>query len=72
MAVVTLPREYNDAMKESNRKWDAASLDRISISVPKGGKNIIKAAADERGVSMNSFILQAIQDALNDTERRGT
>ena len=36
------PRKYTDAKRDGNRKWDAANLDRISIALPKGQKDIIK------------------------------
>ena len=39
------PRKYTDAKRDGNRKWDAANLDRISIALPKGQKDIIKAWA---------------------------
>lgn len=61
-------RKYTDAKKEGNRKWDAANLDRISIAIPKGRKELVKQAADQEGESVNKFILGLIDAEL---DRRG-
>ena len=57
-------RKYTDARKENNRKWDAANLDRISIAVPKGQKDVIKAHAEARGESVNAFVGRAIEETM--------
>ena len=51
---------YNEKKKASNRKWDAANIDRISFTVPKGQKATIEAAAKAAGESVN----QSTQHAL--------
>ena len=56
--------QYTEKKKESNRKWDAANLDRISIALPKGQKDIIKAHAESRGESVNGFITRAIGETM--------
>lgn len=58
------PRKYTDAKRDGNRKWDAANLDRISIALPKGQKDIIKAHADSMGESVNGFISRAIEGQM--------
>lgn len=63
-----MPQKYTEARKEGNRKWDAANLDRLSIALPKGRREAIKARADVHGESVNSFIGRAISEAL---EREG-
>ena len=35
-------RKYTEAQKKSAQKWDAANLDRVSVAMPKGKKDIIK------------------------------
>ncbi len=57
-------RKYTDAKKEGNRKWDANNLDRISIAIPKGQKNLIKVAANHAGQSVNAYIAQAIGERM--------
>lgn len=59
-----MTRKYTEARKENNRKWDAANLDRFSVSVPKGNKAIIAAHAAERGESSNGFINRAIRETM--------
>jgi len=54
------PRKYTEARKEGNRKWDAANLDRVSIALPKGKKDEIRAAALAAGESMNQYIIAAV------------
>lgn len=64
----TMPQKYTEARKEGNRRWDAANLDRLSVAVPKGKKNSIKAHAESRGESVNAFINRAIDETM---EREG-
>lgn len=61
-------RKYTDAKKEGNRRWDAANLDRVSVAMPKGKKEVIKAHADARGESVNGFINRAIDEAMERDE----
>lgn len=57
-------RKYTEAVKQSNRKWDAANLDRISIALPKGRKDAIKAHAEAHSESVNGFINRAISETM--------
>ncbi len=57
-------RKYTESVKQSNRKWDAANLDRLSIALPKGEKDIIKAHAQSMGESVNGFIGRAISNQI--------
>lgn len=50
----------SEAKKRGNAKWDAAHLDRMSLALPKGKKDAIKAAAALAGESMNQYIGNAI------------
>ena len=58
------PQKYTEARKRGNRQWDAANLDRISIAVPKGQKDVIKAHAEARGESVNAFVGRAIEETM--------
>lgn len=58
------PRKYTEAVKQSNKKWDAANLDRISIALPKGKKDDVKAAAVAVGESMNQYIINAVEQRM--------
>lgn len=57
-------RKYTEAQKQSAKKWDAANLDRISIALPKGRKDTIKAHAEAQGESVNGFINRAISETM--------
>ncbi len=57
-------RKYTEAKKEGNRKWDANNLDRISIALPKGQKEVIQAAAKANGESVNAYIQRAIAERM--------
>ena len=57
-------RKYTEAQKKSAKKWDAANLDRVSIAMPKGQKDTIKAHAEARGESVNGFINRAIDETI--------
>ena len=61
-------RKYTEAQKKSAQKWDAANLDRVSVAMPKGKKDIIKAHAEARSESVNSFINRAIDEAIERDE----
>lgn len=57
-------RKYTDAQKRSAKKWDAANLDRVSVAMPKGKKDMIKAHAGTRRESINGFINRAIDETM--------
>lgn len=59
-----MPQKYTEARKEGNRRWDAANLDRVSVAMPKGKKDIIKAHAEDQGESVNGFINRAIDEQM--------
>lgn len=53
-------QKYTEAKKNSNLKWDTANLDRLSLALPKGSREAIKAHAAAYGESTNAFIKRAI------------
>lgn len=59
-----MAQKYTEARRDGNRRWDAANLDRLSIAVPKGRKDTIKAHAEARGESVNAFINRAIDETI--------
>ena len=50
-------------------EYNRMKYDRINLTMPKGRKEIIKAAAAQRGVSVNEFINEAINAALKDNTK---
>ena len=59
-----MARKYTEKRMLSNRKWDAANLDRMSIALPKGSRDKIKAHAEHMGETANQFIGRAIEEAM--------
>ncbi len=59
-----MPQKYTEARKEGNRRWDAANLDQVSIAMPKGKRDKIKAHAESRGESLNFFINRSIDEQI--------
>ena len=45
-------------------KWQAEKCDRISLVVPKGKKDKIKAFAESKNESLNGFVNRAIDEAM--------
>lgn len=52
------------AQQASVNKYVKANYDRINVTLPKGQKEIIKAHAETRGRSVNSFIVEAISEKI--------
>ena len=49
--------------KTSNKRY-LATLDNISLRLPKGRKDVIRAHAETHGESVNAFINRAIDETL--------
>jgi len=65
-----MKREYTEAVKKANRTWDSNNLDRISVAIPKGQRDIIKAHAESIGESTNKFIQRAINETIERDKKR--
>lgn len=52
------------ARTRASNKYNAKAYDRIHITLPKGDKDKLKAAADARGVSVNALIVAEINKYL--------
>lgn len=50
---------------EYKNKWLSENCERISLVVPKGKKEHIKAHAESRGESLNGFVNRAIDEAID-------
>lgn len=53
-------REASDARRRAVRKHDAEKVDRVTIRLPKGSKEIIKKA----GYSVNEYVIKAVTEQL--------
>ena len=56
--------KYTEKKKVSNQRWDSKNLDRVSLALPKGKKDTIKAHAEKMGESVNKFISRAIDETM--------
>lgn len=54
----------SEAQKKAVAKYNAANYDRIELRVTKGKKETLQAIAAERNMSLNEFINDAIEKAL--------
>lgn len=52
------------AQQAATNKWIAKSYDRVNLTMQKGKKAAVKAHAESRGESVNSFINRAIDEAM--------
>ena len=52
------------AQQRAVAKYTRANYDEITVRVPKGEKEIIKAHAESMGESVNAFIGRAISEAM--------
>lgn len=59
------------AQQKAVNKYMAANYDRINLTVPKGRKEEIKAHAESKGESVNSFINRAIKQTMESDKKDG-
>lgn len=59
------------AKQKAVNKYMAANYDRINLTVPKGQKEAIKAHAESKGESVNSFINRAIKQTIESDKKDG-
>jgi hypothetical protein len=52
-------------MNNNTNKWNPKQYDKILIRVPKGYSTDLKEYIDSFGYSLNSFILEAIQEKVD-------
>ena len=57
-------REYTEARKEANKRWDADNLSQIAVRLPKDLVAEFKAKCNAENVSQASIFRQAIEDFL--------
>ena len=57
----------NSAAKiAANRRYNEKTYDKITLNTPKGLKDKIKSAAEAAGMSMQSYIVQAVNHQLSE------
>lgn len=53
-----------DKYKETKEKYLKEKVDEFKIRVPKGQKQIIQDFAKSKGMSLNAFVIGAINEAM--------
>lgn len=56
--------KYTEARRRANEKYNAKAYDELKIRVPKGKKDVLKAHAQSKGESLNSFVNRAIDETV--------
>lgn len=56
---------YTDASNKAVQKYISKNYDQISIRIPKGDREKYKNFAESKGKSLNAFIVQLLNDAMN-------
>ena len=56
---------YSDAQKRATAKYNAKAYDRIEVKVKKGQKEIIQKKAESQSKSLNSYIVDLIEQDLD-------
>lgn len=57
------------AQQKAVAKYMKSNYDELKVRVPKGRKEIIKSIAEQQGKSLNSFIIEAIDEKINGSEK---
>lgn len=52
------------AATKAKNKYNGKAYDRLNINVPKGDREMIQAAADKLGMSLNCFVTRLIYREL--------
>ena len=65
---VRMGDKYTDAQKKASIKYLKEKTDSIQIRTPKGTKERWRNAATERGKSLNQFIVDTMENEINDKE----
>lgn len=58
--------KYNERHKEYTSKYIADNYDTLKVRCKKGYKEEIKAAADQAGESVNTFIVEAVRRRIEE------
>ena len=57
-----------DKQKEYSKKYISTKLDEIKVRPPKGTKDRWRAAAEAEGISLQQFIINAVEAAISNKE----
>ena len=55
-------RYYTEAQNRATQKYKQANTENLTITIRKGGKQELRAAADAAGVSIAQFVCDAVNE----------
>lgn len=58
------------AQQKAVNKYMQENYDRVSLMMPKGKKDVVKAQAAKNGESLNGYINRAIDEAMERDQRK--
>ena len=56
----------SEAHIKASNKYNAKAYDRVSLMIPKGNRDIIRAYAEAQGMSLNGYINKLIADDMGE------
>ncbi len=68
MKKAAIPR--GPAATKAKNKYRDKAYDRMELAVPKGLKAIVETAAEERNLSKNAYIVEAIKKNIKETREK--
>ena len=60
------------AQQKAVNKYMQENYDRVSLMMPKGKKDVVKAQAEKNGESLNGYINRAIDEALERDQQKAS
>ncbi len=61
--------KLSEKKRASNKRWDDANVDRMSMVLPKGYREKLKARADALGLPVNRYLRNLIEADLATAEQ---
>lgn len=66
-----MPRKYSEAQNKATQKYIQKAYDTITTRVPKGMRDVYKAHADRRGVSLNKLVTDLLDKDMEAFDNGG-
>ena len=56
----------SEAHIKASNKYNSKAYDRVSLMLPKGNRDVIRAYAESKGMSLNGYINKLIADDMGE------
>ena len=60
-----MEEKKQNASTKAKRKYNEKNYDRLTMNIKKGRKDELKTIADGQGLSLNAFVLSAIDEKID-------